>query len=159
MRSLFAAATLALAIGLVAPAFSQSLTPDELTAKGEVGKSDPKSDPKPAGTGDAKPAKAAKGGKAAKKDTKKDAKNDASNDVKPAVIPPSVGINQLPPPGGRNVTATGKTMPPASGRGGAAPVKASTEVEMLKAQKAAEERNKAWDAKMRRTMSTICNGC
>ena len=33
------------------------------------------------------------------------------------------------------------------------------EVAMIKAQKAAEARSKAWDSKMRHTMGTICNGC
>ena len=30
---------------------------------------------------------------------------------------------------------------------------------MAKAQKEAEARSKAWDSKMHKTMSTICNGC
>jgi hypothetical protein len=33
------------------------------------------------------------------------------------------------------------------------------EAEMAKAQKAAEARSKAWDAKMRHTMGSICHGC
>ena len=61
-------------------------------------------------------------------------------------------------PAPRNVTATGRTMPPAPSRSSAA-MKPSVEAEMMKAQKSAETRNKAWDAKMRRTMGTICTGC
>lgn len=57
----------------------------------------------------------------------------------------------------KNITATGKTMPPPSrtllGQS------ASSEAEMIKAQKATEARNKAWDAKMRKTMGSICVGC
>ena len=30
---------------------------------------------------------------------------------------------------------------------------------MIKAQKAAEARSKAWDSKMRNTMGSICHGC
>ncbi|MFC6746588.1 hypothetical protein ACFQFG_19340 [Methylobacterium persicinum] len=33
------------------------------------------------------------------------------------------------------------------------------EAAMAKAQKEAEARSKAWDSKMHKTMSTICNGC
>ncbi len=66
--------------------------------------------------------------------------------------------HQVPHPS-RNITATGVTKPPSPGLGGSAPLRPDLETDMLKAQKAAEERNKAWDAKMRRTMGTICNGC
>ena len=38
-------------------------------------------------------------------------------------------------------------------------VKAATEAQMLKAQKAAAARDKAWDTKMRTTMGSICKGC
>ena len=58
----------------------------------------------------------------------------------------------------RNVTATGKTMPPTTGRAPPSQT-ANTEAEMIKAQKATEARNKAWDAKMRKTMGSICVGC
>ncbi len=57
------------------------------------------------------------------------------------------------------VAPTGRVMPPPTGREPPSGLRPTTEMEMLKAQKAAEERNKAWDSKMRRTMGTICNGC
>lgn len=59
---------------------------------------------------------------------------------------------------GRHISATGRTMPPATGNAGAS-LKPGTEAEMLKAQRAAAERDKAWDAKMRRTLGSICTGC
>lgn len=62
-------------------------------------------------------------------------------------------------PGGRNITATGRTMPPTTGRSPSPLLKASTQSDMLKAQKQAEERNKAWDSKMKKTMGSICSGC
>ncbi|MCJ2094982.1 MULTISPECIES: hypothetical protein [unclassified Methylobacterium] len=58
---------------------------------------------------------------------------------------------------GRRVTATGQTKPPSPAVTGAA--RPMNEVAMVKAQKAAEARSKAWDSKMRHTMGTICNGC
>ncbi|GJE29067.1 hypothetical protein [Methylobacterium organophilum] len=61
------------------------------------------------------------------------------------------------PPSGRNVSSTGRVMPPASPRTGA--LKPESEAAMLKAQKAAETRNKAWDQRMQRTMGSICKGC
>lgn len=63
---------------------------------------------------------------------------------------------------GRSVTATGQTKPPAPGSASAsAPGQISTasQEQMLKAQRAARERDKAWDAKMNRTMGSICKGC
>ncbi|MCB4801393.1 hypothetical protein QO001_003338 [Methylobacterium brachiatum] len=58
---------------------------------------------------------------------------------------------------GRRITATGQTKPPSPAvTGTSRPV---NEVAMIKAQKAAEARSKAWDSKMRHTMGTICNGC
>ena len=57
--------------------------------------------------------------------------------------------------GGRAVTATGQTRPPGAG----APMKSVNEAEMLKAQRAAAARDKAWDAKMRTTLGSICRGC
>ena len=59
--------------------------------------------------------------------------------------------------GGRSLTATGQTKPPGSVAG--APMKSANEAEMLKAQKAAAARDKAWDAKMRTTLGSICRGC
>lgn len=59
----------------------------------------------------------------------------------------------------RSISATGRTMPPPRSVGQAAPPKAASDEEMFKAQKAAEARSKAWDNKMHKTMSTICNGC
>lgn len=50
-------------------------------------------------------------------------------------------------------------MPPASGRAQSTLLKASTQADMLKAQKQADERNKAWDSKMKKTMGSICSGC
>lgn len=56
----------------------------------------------------------------------------------------------------RSISATGRTMPLPGNIGQPT---AASEVEMGKAQKAAEARSKAWDAKMHKTMSSICNGC
>ncbi|MCJ2123890.1 hypothetical protein [Methylobacterium sp. J-077] len=73
---------------------------------------------------------------------------------------PALAQSPTPPDGarvGRRITATGQTKPPSPAATGAArPV---NEVAMIKAQKAAEARSKAWDSKMRHTMSTICHGC
>ncbi len=69
------------------------------------------------------------------------------------------------------VSGTGRRMPqpgaaaaPAGASSGTAtPAASPTEAQQregaLKAQRASEARDKAWDAKLRRTMSTICNGC
>lgn len=70
-------------------------------------------------------------------------------------------------PGGaaapRSVTATGATKPPSASERAAVPKtpysKASTEADMLKAQRASAARDKAWDVKMRTTMGSICKGC
>jgi hypothetical protein len=75
---------------------------------------------------------------------------------------PGTGSNASPAPaspviGGRRVTATGQTKPP--GNPSALPQRSVNEAEMAKAQKAAEARSKAWDAKMRHTMGSICHGC
>jgi hypothetical protein len=59
--------------------------------------------------------------------------------------------------GSRSLTATGQTKPP--GSVGGAPMKPINEAAMIKAQKAAEARNKAWDTKMRTTLGSICRGC
>jgi hypothetical protein len=63
----------------------------------------------------------------------------------------------------RNTTATGVTKPPGAADkpapAGAPFSKASTEADMLKAQRAAAARDKAWDNKMRTTMGSICKGC
>jgi len=60
--------------------------------------------------------------------------------------------------GGRRITATGQTKPPGNPAvtGSPRPV---NEAEMIKAQKAAEARSKAWDSRMRNTMGSICHGC
>lgn len=63
---------------------------------------------------------------------------------------------------GRSLTATGQTKPrpAATPTSQSAPaLKPLSEAEMVKAQKAAEARSKAWDGRMRRTMGSICNGC
>ncbi|MGH1573269.1 hypothetical protein ACRAWG_24650 [Methylobacterium sp. P31] len=73
---------------------------------------------------------------------------------------PGTGSNAsptFPTSGGRRVTATGQTMPP--GNTPALSQRSVNEAEMAKAQKAAEARSKAWDAKMRHTMGSICHGC
>ncbi|MEH3117695.1 MAG: hypothetical protein PGN25_08910 [Methylorubrum populi] len=61
-------------------------------------------------------------------------------------------------PTGRTISSTGQTMPPALGppQGQITP---TSQEQMLKAQRAAQERDKAWDAKMNRTMGSICKGC
>lgn len=73
---------------------------------------------------------------------------------------PALAQSPVAPDGsrvGRRITATGQTKPPSpAATGTARPV---NEVAMIKAQKAAEARSKAWDSKMRHTMGTICNGC
>ncbi|MFD0934852.1 hypothetical protein ACFQ12_06595, partial [Methylobacterium trifolii] len=56
----------------------------------------------------------------------------------------------------RSTAATGQTKPPGSG---GAPMKAANEAAMLKAQKASQARDKAWDSKMHDTMGSICRGC
>lgn len=70
------------------------------------------------------------------------------------------------PSPGRHISATGKMMPPAGGqasdaltRQAGSPTNASIAAQMLKAQKAAEARNKNWDTRMRKTMGSICSGC
>ncbi|MDP4005204.1 hypothetical protein [Methylobacterium sp. NEAU K] len=73
-------------------------------------------------------------------------------------------LAQSPPPDGtrigRRVTATGQTKPPgAAGPAATGSPKPINEAEMIKAQKAAEARSKAWDSKMRSTMGSICHGC
>ncbi|CAO4166035.1 hypothetical protein [Methylorubrum populi] len=59
---------------------------------------------------------------------------------------------------GRSVTATGQTKPPAPGIPQGQITPASQE-QMIKAQRAARDRDKAWDAKMNKTMGSICKGC
>ncbi|MCJ2072865.1 hypothetical protein MKK75_29415 [Methylobacterium sp. J-030] len=61
--------------------------------------------------------------------------------------------------GGRQITATGQTKPPVAGAPAAGTPRPVNEAEMIKAQKAAEARSKAWDSKMRNTMGSICHGC
>jgi hypothetical protein len=63
----------------------------------------------------------------------------------------------LTAPGGRRIAATGQTKPPGAAAAGLP--RPINEAEMIKAQKAAEARSKAWDAKMRHTMGSICHGC
>ncbi|MBP1178240.1 hypothetical protein [Methylobacterium sp. PvR107] len=63
----------------------------------------------------------------------------------------------LTAPGGRRIAATGQTKPPGTAATGLP--RPINEAEMIKAQKAAEARSKAWDAKMRNTMGSICHGC
>ncbi|GJD94564.1 hypothetical protein [Methylobacterium iners] len=83
---------------------------------------------------------------------------------------PAIGLLALPAsaqqPNGarphRSITATGATKPPGAAdrqTPGAPFSKASTEADMLKAQRAAAARDKAWDNKMRTTMGSICKGC
>jgi hypothetical protein len=62
-------------------------------------------------------------------------------------------ISQQPAPK-RMTTAMGVTKPPGSTFN-----RASTEADMLKAQKISAARDKAWDRKMRTTMGSICLGC
>ena len=61
--------------------------------------------------------------------------------------------------GGRQLTATGQTKPPGAGTPATGMPRPVNEAEMIKAQKAAEARSKAWDSKMRNTMGSICHGC
>ena len=71
---------------------------------------------------------------------------------------PALAQSPAPDGAGRKVTATGQTKPPGSAATASAP-RPVNEVAMIKAQKAAEARSKAWDSKMRHTMGTICHGC
>ena len=59
----------------------------------------------------------------------------------------------------RQITATGQTKPPGAGLAAAGGPRPVNEAEMIKAQKAAEARSKAWDSKMHNTMGSICHGC
>ncbi|AIQ89899.1 MAG: hypothetical protein CL858_29340 [Cupriavidus sp.] len=59
---------------------------------------------------------------------------------------------------GRRTTATGQTKPPGGTAATGLPQPVN-QAEMIKAQKAAEARSKAWDSKMRHTMGSICQGC
>lgn len=76
----------------------------------------------------------------------------------PAFAQSPVGIEA-----GRRVTATGQTKPPGPGATpanvSAPPPKPPSQAELVKAQKAAEARSKAWDVRTRRSMGSICNGC
>lgn len=76
----------------------------------------------------------------------------------PAFAQSPVGIEA-----GRRVTTTGQPKPP---KPVATPSSLSTpapkplsQAEMVKVQKAAEARSKAWDVRTRRSMGSICNGC
>ncbi|GJE38291.1 hypothetical protein [Methylobacterium persicinum] len=75
--------------------------------------------------------------------------------AQPATGTPEKGAAGTPR-AGRAISATGRTMPPPRGAGQPA---VAGEAAMAKAQKEAEARSKAWDSKMHKTMSTICNGC
>ncbi|MDP4023429.1 hypothetical protein Q8W71_12395 [Methylobacterium sp. NEAU 140] len=83
----------------------------------------------------------------------------------PALAQSPVSVDPGPPGAaapaatGRAVTGTGQTKPPGAAAGTPLPRPAGNEAAMIKAQKAAEARSKAWDAKMRRTMGSICHGC
>lgn len=67
------------------------------------------------------------------------------------------GTSERTTPTGRSVTATGQTKPPVGGGAGA--LTPASQEQMLKAQRAAQARDKAWDAKMNKTMGSICKGC
>lgn len=67
------------------------------------------------------------------------------------------GAEPRPKTTGRSVTATGQTKPLAPAAAGQ--LSANSQEQMLKAQRAARERDNAWDAKMNRTMGSICKGC
>jgi hypothetical protein len=73
----------------------------------------------------------------------------------PAPNPAASPAPSGPIVGGRRVAPTGQTKP-SDATGMPRPV---NEAEMIKAQKAAAARSKAWDAKMRNTMGSICHGC
>jgi hypothetical protein len=62
---------------------------------------------------------------------------------------PIVGGRRVPPSGQAKPSGTATSLMPQ-------PV---NQAEMIKAQKAAEARSKAWDAKTRHTMGSICHGC
>ncbi|NEU14227.1 hypothetical protein G3T14_19135 [Methylobacterium sp. BTF04] len=81
----------------------------------------------------------------------------------PAMAQPSSRADTPDSAAPRNITATGVTKPPGAagktGRTNAPYTRASTEGDMLKAQRTAAARDKAWDSKMRTTMGSICKGC
>ncbi|SFS73113.1 hypothetical protein [Methylobacterium sp. yr668] len=60
--------------------------------------------------------------------------------------------------GGRRVTPMSQIKPTGNAAATGLPQPVS-QAEMIKAQKAAEARSKAWDSKMRHTMGSICHGC
>ena len=84
-------------------------------------------------------------------------------------------LAQSPVPGAAavlgRVAGSARDRPPAASRPRARPSRPGggtavdrepqpvNEAEMIKAQKAAEARSKAWDSKMRHTMGSICHGC
>ena len=73
---------------------------------------------------------------------------------------PALAQTPSAPATGRSISPAGRTMPPPRGvPPAAAPTRTQNEAAMIKAQKAAEDRSKAWDSKMHKTMGTICNGC
>ncbi|WP_342109823.1 hypothetical protein [Methylobacterium sp. SI9] len=77
-----------------------------------------------------------------------------------AATPAAPAADQaLAVPHGRQITATGQTKPPGTGMPVTGTPRPVNEAEMVKAQKAAEARSKAWDSKMRNTMGSICHGC
>ena len=59
--------------------------------------------------------------------------------------------------GGRRVTPMSQTKPTGNAAVTGLPQPVN-QAEMIKAQKAAEARSKAWDSKMRHTMGSICHG-
>lgn len=74
--------------------------------------------------------------------------------------PPGSGATAAPDGprvGGRRIVPTGQTKPPGAAAG--TPPKPVNDAAMVKAQKAAEARSKAWDSKMHNTMGSICHGC
>ncbi|CAO4139737.1 hypothetical protein [Methylorubrum extorquens] len=73
------------------------------------------------------------------------------------VLAQDVGDTRVTPTG-RTVTATGQTKPPVPGQT-QGDISSVSQEQMLKAQRAAQARDKAWDAKMNKTMGSICKGC
>ncbi|MBE7249158.1 MAG: hypothetical protein INR63_29820 [Actinomycetospora chiangmaiensis] len=76
----------------------------------------------------------------------------------PGAAPGPAAAPTGPIVGGRRVTPMSQTKAPGNAAATGLPQPVS-QAEMIKAQKAAEARSKAWDSKMRHTMGSICHGC
>lgn len=65
----------------------------------------------------------------------------------------------VPKPADASVKAFSKPVAKPSASVDGSTAKAATQAEMLRAQKASAARDKAWDARTRNSMTSICKGC